>query len=233
MNFKKGEAVTNRTRSYLSNIIDSVSPSYIKEYICEARRTKDGWKLCNTVGFFRNDLEFEDTFPDLHKHLMFILVDINGEWDDIKSKYKNIYGGREKFQRFTKEFRSKKKAFHWDYPFDDPYKGYLHCFVFDMEQYGVPVKDWSVAFDKFDEGKYSQMFTKDELSKLTGVNKTGNIWKTLIGDGDKTVLKKRIEQQFGTVLMDKDVEHIIELDIKPLPRFEVLHWDKFNIDAKS
>jgi len=226
--FEKGRTCNNRTRSYLSNIIDSVSPNYVREYICEARRTKDGWKLCNTVGFFRNDLEFEDTFPNLHKHLMFILVDINGEWDDIKSKYKNIYSGREKFQKFTKEFRSKKKAFHWDYPFDDPFKGYLHCFVFDMEQYGVPVKDWSRAFDKFDEGKYSQMFTKEELSKLTGVNKTGNIWKTLIGDGDKTVLKKRIEQQFGTVLMDKDVEHVVELDIRPLHRFEVLHWDKFN-----
>lgn len=226
---KKGEAITNRTRSYLSNIIDSCSPSYIKNYICEARRTKDGWKLCNTVGFFRNDLEFEDTFPDLHKHLMFILVDINGEWDDIKGKYKNIYGGREKFQRFTKEFRSKKKAFHWDYPFDDPYKGCLHCFVFDMEQYGVPIKDWSVAFDKFDEGKYSQMFTKDELSKLTGVNKTGNIWKTLIGDGDKTVLKKRIEQQFGTVLMDKDVAEYSELDIPFLQRDEVLNYSKFNL----
>lgn len=231
MNFKKGEAITNRTRSYLSNIIDSpnCTPNWIRSYICEAKRTKDGWKLCNTVGFFRNDLEFEDTFPDLHKHLMFILVDINGEWDDIKGKYKNIYAGREKFQRFTKEFRRKKKAFHWDYPFDNPYTGYLHCFVFDMEQYGVPVKDWSKAFDKFDEGKYSQMFTKEELSKLTGINKAGSIWKTLIGDRDKSVLKKRIEQQFGTVLMDRDVEHLAELDIKPLSRFEVLNYDKFNL----
>jgi hypothetical protein len=230
MNFTKGECFSNRTRSYLSNIIDStLTPNWIRSYITEAKRTKDGWKLCNTVGFFRNDLEFQDTFPDLHKHLMFILVDINGEWDDIKGKYKNIYAGREKFQRFTKEFRSKKKAFHWDYPFDDPFKGYLHCFVFDMEQYGMPVKDWSKSIDKFDEGKYSQMFTREELSKLTGVNKTGNIWKTLVGDGDKTVLKKRIEQQFGTVLRDVDVAEHTELDIPYLKRDEILHYDKFNL----
>jgi len=228
--FEKGKTIQNKTRSYLSNIIDStLTPNWIRSYITEARRTKDGWKLCNTVGFFRNDLEFEDTFPELHKHLMFILVDINGEWDDLKGKYKNIYAGRDKFKKFTKEFRSKKKSFHWDYPFDDPYKGYLHCFVFDMEQYGVPVKDWSKSLDMFDEGKYSQMFTKEELSKLTGINKAGSIWKTLVGDGDKTVLKQRIEKQFGTILMDKDVEHMVELDIKPLPRFEVLNYDKFNL----
>lgn len=224
----KGETIQNRTRLYLSSIISSSSPNWIREYILEARRTKEGWKLCNTLGFFRSDLCFEDTFPDLHNHLMFILVDINGEWDSINGKYKNIYSGREKFQRFTKEFRSKKKAFHWDYPFDDPFKGYQHCFVFDMEQYGMPVKDWSKAIDKFDEGKYSQMFNKEELSKMK-LDKESNIYKTLIGDGDKTVLKQRIEKQFGTILKDKDVEHMVESDIKPLRRDECLNWSKFNL----
>lgn len=225
---EKGSTVTNRTRQYLSGILSSASPQYIREYILEAKRTKEGWKLCNTIGFFRSDLEFEDTFPDLHKHLMFILVDINGEWDNINNKYKNIYSGREKFQKFTKEFRSKKKAFHWDYPYDDPFKGYLHCFVFDMEQYGVPVKDWSKSIDKFDAGLYSQMFTKEELSKMK-LDKESNIYKTLVGDGDKSVLKERIKKQFGTVLMDKDVEHNLELDIPPMPRQEVLSWSKFNL----
>ena len=181
MKFVQGHAYKNRTRSYLSNIIDSnLSPNWVRNYLCEAKRTKDGWKLCNTVGFFRSDLEFEYTFPLLDKHLMFILVDINGEWDEVKGKYKNIYLGREKFNKFTKEFRSRKKVFRWDYPYGNPYTSHLHCFVFDMKQYGIPVKDWSKALDKFDEGLYSQMFTKEELSKLTGINKTGNIWKTLI-----------------------------------------------------
>ena len=229
MKLEVGKTVQNQTRSYLSNIIDSVSPSWIKKYICEAKRTKDGWKLCNTVGFFRSDLEFEDTFPLLDKHLMFILVDINGEWDEVKGKYKNIYLGREKFNKFTKEFRSRKKVFHWDYPYGNPYTSHLHCFVFDMKQYGIPAKDWSKALDKFDEGLHSQMFTKEELSKFTGINKTGNIWKTLIGNGDKMVLKKRIEQQFGTILKDVDVEHMTELDIKPLMRDECLNWSKFNL----
>ncbi len=228
--FEHGKTVQNRTRSYLSNIIDSVSPSWIKEYLCEARRTKEGYKLCNTVGFFRNDLEFEDTFPNLHKHLMFILVDINGEWDDIKGKYKNIYSGREKFQRFTKEFRSKKKNFHWDYPYDDPFKGYLHCFVFDMTAYGVPVKDWSKSLDKFDEGQYSQMFTKEELAKLTGINKAGSIWKTLVGDKQhRDVLKTRIEKQFNMVISHKDLPETDELDLPFEKRQEILNWDKFNL----
>jgi len=230
MKFVQGHAYKNRTRSYLSNIIDSnLSPNWVRNYLCEAKRTKDGWKLCNTVGFFRSDLEFEYTFPLLDKHLMFILVDINGEWDEVKGKYKNIYLGREKFNKFTKEFRSRKKVFHWDYPYGNPYTSHLHCFVFDMKQYGIPVKDWSKALDKFDEGLYSQMFTKEELSKLTGINKTGNIWKTLIGDGDKTVLKKRIEQQFGTILKDVDVKCVTELDIPYLKREEFLNYDKFNL----
>jgi hypothetical protein len=160
---------------------------------------------------------------------MFILVDINGQWDTVKGKYVNIYLAREKFNKFTKEFRSKKKAFHWDYPYGNPYTSGLHVFVFDMQAYGVPVKDWSKSLDKFDEGLYSQMFTKEELSKFTGVNKTGNIWKTLIGEKDKNVLKERIKQQFGTILKDVDVEHLTEIDIKPIRRFEVLNFDKFNL----
>lgn len=229
MNIRKGEATQNRTRSYLSNIIISHSPQYIKEYICETRRTKDGFRLCNTRGFFRNDLEFQDTFPNLHKHLLFVLVDINGEYNHVINKYVNIYKGREKFKKFTKEFRSKKRAFHWDYPFDDPFTGNLHCFVFDMEQYGVPVKDWSRALDKFDEGKYSEIFTKKELSGLKGISKTSNLWKTLIGDtSNREILKQRIKNQFGTILKDTDLEKHTELDIKPIPRFEVLHWEKFN-----
>lgn len=232
MNILRGETISNKTRSYLSNIIDSHSPSWIREYICEAKRTKNGWKLCNTLGFFRNDLEFQDTFKDAH-HLMFILVDINGEWDDIKGKYVNIYSAREKFNRFTKTFRSRKKGFHWDYSYGDPYTSNLHVFVFDMQAYGTPVKDWTKTLDKFDEGLYSQMFSIDELSKLTNINKTGNIWKTLIGNKDKNVLKERIKAQFGTVLVDDDVKHIKELDIKPLPRFEVLNWAKFNINVEN
>lgn len=228
MKFKQGESITNKTRSYLSNIITTSSPNWVREYLCEVKRTKDGWKLCNTVGFFRSDLEFEDTFPEMHKHLMFILVDINGEWDDVKGKYKNIYVGRDKFKKFTKEFRSKKRNFHWDYPYDDPFKGYLHCFVFDMTAYGIPVKDWSKTLDNFDQGHYSQMFTKEELAKWNTA-KTGNVWKTLIGDGDKTVLKQRIEKQFGTVLRDVDVEGHTELDIPYLKREEYLNFDKFNL----
>lgn len=33
--------------------------------------------------------------------------------------------------------------------------------------------------------------------------------------------------------MDKDVEHMVEIDIKPIRRYEVLNWDKFNINAES
>lgn len=220
--------VTNRTRSYLSNIIISHSPQYIKQYICETRRTKDGYRLCNTRGFFRGDLEFQDTFPNLHKHLLFVLVDINGEYNELIQKHVNIYKGREKFKKFTKEFRSKKRAFHWDYPFDDPFTGTLHCFVFDMTQYGVPVKDWSKALDEFDEGNYSKMFTKKELEGLKGINKESNLWKTLTGNSDKEILKQRIKDQFGTVLTREELKSYSELDIKPIPKFEMLNWAKFN-----
>lgn len=221
--------VTNRTRSYLSNIIISHSPQYIKEYICETRKTKDGYRLCNTRGFFRGDLEFQDTFPNLHKHLLFILVDINGEYNELIGKHVNIYKGREKFKKFTREFRSKKRAFHWDYPFDDPFTGNLHCFVFDMTQYGVPVKDWSKTLDEFDKGNYSQMFTKEELGNLKGISKESNLWKTLSGQKDKELLKKRVEQHFGTILTDEDVKDYDNLDLPPLPREECLNWSKFNL----
>lgn len=229
MKIKGGDTLQNKTRLYLSHIINSHAPQYIKQYICESRRSKEGWKLCNTVGFFRSDLEFEDTFPEMHKHLLFVLVDINGEYNPIINRYVNIYKGRDKFKKFTKEFRSKKKAFHWDYPYDDPFTGHLHCFVFDLIQFGIPVKSWSKTLDKFDEGLYSQMFTKDELSKLKGMDKSGNIWKTLIGDKNKEVLKKRIEQTFGTIVVDDDIKEMNELDFPYIKRNEILHWDKFNI----
>ena len=43
------------------------------------------------------------------------------------------------------------------------------------------------------------------------------------------VLKKRIEQQFGTILKDVDVKCVTELDIPYLKREEFLNYDKFNL----
>ncbi len=99
-----------------------------------------------------------------------------------------------------------------------------------MTAYGVPVNDWSNSLDKFDEGQYSQLFTKEELAKLTGINKAGSIWKTLVGDKQhRDVLKTRIEKQFNMVISHKDLPETDEFDLPFEKRQEILNWDKFNL----
>lgn len=221
----KGQTVQNRTRSYLSPIINSYSPNFIREYICASRRTKDGWKLTNTVGFFRGDLEFEDTFGE-SKNYLFIMVDVNGEWDDVNKRYRNMIKGRSDFNKFTKQFRSRKKIFHWDYPYGDPFKSPYHIFVMDMEHYGLPPRNWAETLKHFDKGDYSKMYRQSEINSL-GLSKENPSYLVLSGKKDFSLLKSKIEKQFGTILKDVDIEHFTEADIPPLQRNEILNYGKF------
>lgn len=223
-NMVKGQTVSNRTRSYLSPIVASHSPNFIREYICATRKTQNGYKLINTVGFFRGDLEFEDVFEA--KDYLFIMVDTNGEWDEVNKKYRNIYKGREDFKKFVRQFRSRKKIFHWDYPYGNPFTSPYHIFVMDMKAYGFPPKDWSKTLTHFDKGEYSKMYDKTELGNL-GFSKNHPSYQVL--SGTKDLLKSKIEGYFGTILTDEDVKNMAEGDIPPLKRDEVLHWNKFNL----
>ena len=222
---KKEHTIQNKTRLYLSNIFTSFASKWVKDYICQSRRIKDGWVLCNTRGFFRGDLEYYDMFSKKDNNsLLFVVVDINGEWDSINNKYRNIYSGREQFNTFLRQFRKTKTGCCYDYPYGNPYTSNLHVFVFDMTEFGYPKQNWSNSIKQFDLGIYSKMYSPSQLSKMR-LTKDGNIWKTLTGMDDKEVLKERIKQEFGHV-KSKNIPDVAELDFPPLLRNEMLNYGK-------
>jgi len=220
--FQKGQVYNNRSKKYLGSILYDC-PSWIKSYIL---KTTHKGTLANCNGFFLGDLEYRSATKDTHKYLLFIVTDINGEYNETKCIYKNISSGRNDFRSFLKEFRKNKKYGHWDYVFGDLYHSHRHVFVFDMSQ-------WSKSFDAFEEGKYSKMFTQDELKRI-GITKVrggkiNEIWQTFTGDiSAKEIFKKRIQKEFGTILKDDDVATMDtkELDIKYFPQQEILHYTK-------
>ena len=220
MLFREGEIHFNRSLKYLHHCLKDC-PKWLTDYLLKLNAKKE---YANIVGFFRGDLEYSDATGDKNNHLLFVLVDINGEYVEKLNKYKSIELGRRDFKTFLKEFRKNHKWGYYDYVFGDLYHSHRHVFVINLG-------NWSKSIEMFDEGKYSQMFTDEELKRL-GITKTigGNpnhLYLTFKADKTaKSLFQTRIRNEFGTVLSEKDMEDVTELDIKFLPQDEILNYKK-------
>lgn len=217
MRFYRGEVYSNRTIRYLGHIMTG-SPAWIKKYIL---KPNPAGELANVTGFFRGDIEYTEATGDNYDYLLFVLVDINGEYVKRTQQYKSIEAGRREFKQFLTDFRSNKKHSHYDYVFGDLNSSHRHVFVFD-------VGTWAKSVDAFDAGKYSEMFNDEELKQL-GIHKTykgeiNTIWQTFKGDKKaKNLFIKRIEKEFGTLLKDSDIADVKELDIPIIKNQEYLN----------
>lgn len=218
---EKGKCYENRTKKYLS-IILLECPDWIKSYLL---RTNPMKQLVNINGIFRDDTEYRNATGDTNPYLLFVVVDINGEYLHTMNKYRSIENGRVEFRNFLKLFEQNKKWGRYNYVFDSNlYGSHRHVFVLN-------IKEWAKSVDEFDGGNYSKMFTLPELKKLKVYKMDGKVpnslYQTLTADPEaKYLFKARVEKEFGTILGDVDVEKVVELDIPSSPKMEVLNFDK-------
>lgn len=212
MNFIRGEIFDNKTNKYLKPILNDGAyyPTYLKNYL-----------LKNYCGCFIADLQYSELFPD--QYLLFIVVDINGEYVDKMQQYRSIERGRRDYKEFLKQWQTKKVGGYkvYDYVWGDLDKSHRHVFVLNIENY-------KEAKDYFDKGQYSKMFNQAELKKLnitkTKGGKLSRLYATFTkSESAKQLFKERVEKEFGTVLNDVEVEQVDEFDTPPLKRNEVLN----------
>lgn len=211
MRITNGELIENKTRKYLALILRDKSewPDYLRNYL-----------INNYVGFFRGDVEFNNATGNKNQNLLFVVVDINGEWVPQLGRYKSIAKGRRDYKNFLLQWRQKKTGGYkvWDYVINDLHKSNHHVFVLDISNFRKTV-------EAFDEGKYSEMFNDAELRKL-GVTKTKNgqlssLYATFKKLPEaKSLFQKRIEKEFGVIISD---DNISELDIPPIRKQEYLN----------
>jgi hypothetical protein len=213
--FKSGEGVSNKTRAYLAYVLRDRDyfPDFIRNYL-----------LNNFVAFFRGDILFDKATGNTNTNLLFVVVDINGSWNDKLQKYHSVERGRKQFYDFMKLWNEKNINTYkvWDYVVEDLHLSHYHVFVLDISPFENTIAE-------FDKGNYSKMFTDEELKKynITKIKngKPSILYATLKKLPEaKEVFKNRIKKEFGTILTeDIDVE---EYDIPPFKRNEIMNYEK-------
>lgn len=215
MKFIRGEVYNTKAGSYLKPLLNDGAyyPAYLKNYL-----------LRNYCGCFIGDLQYSELFPD--KYLLFIVVDINGEFVERMGQYRSIEKGRKDYKEFLKQWQSKKVGGYkvYDYVWGDLDKSHRHVFVLNIDNY-------KLAKDYFDKGQYSKMFNQAELKKLNITKTKGGQLSSLYAtftksEHAKQLFKNRIEKEFGTVLTDAEIGKIadFEADVPPNKKFEILNY---------
>lgn len=207
-NLKKGERVGNQTDKWLRPILAYVLPDYLKKYL----RLSD-YNL-QVLGYFRGDVLYTDATLDENKSLIFVVFDVNGRFIDKTNAYKNKSQGNLDFYEFLDALRKSKFAY-CDYPsrFDNRK---IHICVFNLQ-------GWDLAFESFDKGKYSHMFSDSELIKLKFDNPKEIKWIITKSEEARKLFQEKLYSKFGTTQMpDTDAEY----EISPIKKEEWLNQEK-------
>lgn len=215
INIESGTYINNKTRRYLAYILRDKDyfPDFLRNYL-----------LNSCVAFFRGDVLFDNATMNKNKYLLFVVVDINGSWNNKLNKYHSIDKGRKQYYNFLELWNTKNYGTYkvWDYVLDELHKSHYHVFVLDISPFEKIV-------DKFDKGRYSMMFSDEELKKYN-ITKVKNgtpsiLYATLKKLPEaKSIFKKRVEKEFGVVLKE-DIE-VEEYDIIPFKIDEIMNYEK-------
>ena len=194
----------NRTATHLVPIINTFGPAFIQNVVSQGK-----------ILYYIKDNEF---YTALRKEelepLLFLVIDINGKINANTEKYINPELGKKNFNKALVYFRSLDR-FVWDYPLN--WKREYHVIVLD-------IKEYEKAFNKFVEGKFSEMYTEEEIQKFNlnfdrAVNKKRkSIWKK--EEEYREQFNKILNEEFKTdLILDDDRE----LDIL-IPKLEILNY---------
>ena len=205
------DIVMNKTRSYLVQQLQY----YGDEFVGHIAKNRI---IAFTIGDYGHGSEKLEPY-------IYMLFDVNGE--KKYGNYLSINKGRYIFHE-TLQYYQHHTSYVQDYCFDSNKTGHLHVVVIKLP---FPEK-----FDLFLEGKYSKMYSEDELNKwfikefkITEIVK-GKKKVLLEKNSQYQVLthdtsyfpkfKEEIKNEFGTILSDEDIH--VEYDFKPSLKKETL-----------
>lgn len=206
-----GIIFTNRTYKYLSPAMKL----YGEEFIIKLRLL---YGLAIGIQDFGLNITPEERKIENNIYYVF---DVNGQY--TYGKHVDIEKCRIDFYKVLSWLRE-QDYFVKDYPFDSGRKGSQHVIALKLPKENL--------MTLFLDGKYSQMYTKDELNKI--VNKTVKVLREEIPNPIYSVLSGSEEfrlnyldilnKTFNSKLSLDDIKHHTEYDIPPFVKNEILRW---------
>lgn len=208
----KGSLYKNKTNKWLRPILQYILPEYIKKYF-KLRQFN-----IKVLGYFRGDVLYKDATEDKSKDLIFLVMDTRGRLVKglKKPQYENTVKAKRDFNLLLREIRKSRYAY-CDYPCSLKNKE-LHIIVFK-------IKGWEKSFEAFDEGKYTDIFTKSELFKLRFTNAKEIHWIVNKDPRAKEIFENSIREKFG-VIKDRNIPNTEQYEIPPLKKEEILNFKK-------
>lgn len=198
----------NKTVRYLLPVINTYSNEWKYQF-----KNANAGLLAVAVG----DIKYDSAKGIKTEYALFMLFDINGQFDVNKRSHTDPMLGRTIFNAFLKQAR---KSIHHidDYYFNPIHNGtkqnHLCCVVTK-----VP-KKYKKSYDAFLQGAYSKMYSDDDIKELGIAKKLSDdsispIWSVLKKD-------KQYKKHFEQIINDKFDTHITieekderELDFPP------------------
>jgi hypothetical protein len=223
----RARCTENRSKKYLFPILNTYGPTFIKQLDSLTNYVK-GYPISQSIlEIGISDVLYYRAKNMGHIHIkdypyLFIVFDINGIFNPEKNTYLNIGEGRNRFSLFLKYIRSNK-----NYVCDYWYKKHQHCIVFNLYNF-------STAFERFIESKYSKMYTDEDLKILkipqytykgeTKYHVPEYVVLKKIKDAGKKYLQNKIYESYGIDVIPEDPK---EFDIPWFPESEFLNFNYF------
>lgn len=146
MTLELGKIFINPTARFLTPILNSFNTTFLQHFNLVRN---------HLLGFAIGDVKYDKAKKKNHKYLLFTAYSVNGSYDYTRKRFLNGKGGRTAFLNFLKQIR-KSSYYYDDYIYDEK----IHIVV-----YNLPEK-YNKAYDEFIKGKYSKMFSEEEIKEL-------------------------------------------------------------------
>ncbi len=170
-----GQLVINPTARFIAPIMNTFTSTFLQNF---------NLIRGHLLGFAIGDLLYDKAKKRVHKYLLFTAFSVNGIYDTKKKRFLNYKAGRALFANFL-TFLKKTRYYYDDYIYDDN----IHVIVFALPE------EYNITYEKFLQGKYSQMY-KDNQIKLLFQDK-GNIAILKRLPEYKEVFKEKVKRQFS------------------------------------
>mgnify|MGYP001180767525 CR=1 FL=1 len=146
------EFTPNRTSRYLLPIINTFDATFINNF-------------AKISSFLRITTIADVLYGDTKRPALFLLFDRNGAFNKTTFQYIDSVGNKKKFQTYLKYIRTHQYYID-DYIYGD-IRGDVHCIIIQIPNAFIN------AYNAFNESRYSEMYTEDEL-KTVGILKIKN-----------------------------------------------------------
>lgn len=223
MKLTRGECVINKTSKYFLPIINTQPRHVVEQFV--RLRNSGGIRGYGVQDYLYNDAKGVHTVACL-----FMVVDRSGAFNKDKGMYVNPKRGQDYLNDFLRFIRTQECYVH-DYIFDSVKSPEQHCIVLYMGE------EWHNAYEKLMEGKYSKMYSLDELTKCgfkpTNIETNGIYYVLTHHKAYFPYFKARLTKQFN--LRESDVDVLIEddgreYDTSFMMEEETFNYKRLNVD---